>query len=182
MSDSATYDAFISYASADLAFAEEAHRRLVKAGFSVWFDKSRLNPGCDWHKEIEAGCERSRVLLPVLTPRWKVSPWTKFETYGAEAVIPLIVEGDFADTSTPPLTRFQGQALDLSSQDDASWERLFEALRGLLARPAPEKLDRLLKTYSSISGVGRSGMGLGIFEAACKGFISYIPLNRSSKR
>ena len=143
MNEANTYDAFISYASADLAFAEEAHRRLVAAGFRVWFDKARLNPGCDWHKEIEAGCEASRVLLPVLTPRWQKSDWTKFETYGAEAVIPLIVAGNFADTSTPPLTRFQGQALDLSTQDDAAWERLFVALRWLLAQPAPEKMDRL---------------------------------------
>ena len=35
MSDFATYDAFISYASADLAFAEEAYRRLVAVGFCV---------------------------------------------------------------------------------------------------------------------------------------------------
>ena len=58
------YDAFISYASFDLAFSEEANRRLIEAGFRVWFDEARLNPGCEWHREIEAGCEASRVLLP----------------------------------------------------------------------------------------------------------------------
>src|SRR6266480_3051272 len=97
MSESNIYDAFISYASADLIFAAEAQRRLTAAGFHVWFDKTRLNLGCDWHKEIEAGCEASRVLLPVLTPRWQTSEWTKFETYGAEAVIPLLVEGKLDD-------------------------------------------------------------------------------------
>src|SRR4051812_27163735 len=105
MTASPTYDAFISYASPDLTFAEEVHGRLTAAGFRVWFDKARLELGCDWHKEIEAGCEASRVLLPILTPRWKQSEWTKFETYGAEAVIPLIVEGNFKDIATPPLTR-----------------------------------------------------------------------------
>jgi hypothetical protein len=30
------------------------------------------------------------VVLPVLTPRWKRSEWTRYETYGAEAVIPLL--------------------------------------------------------------------------------------------
>lgn len=138
-----TYDAFISYASPDLAFAEEAHRRLTAAGFRVWFDKARLEPGCDWHREIEAGCEASRVLLPVLTPRWKLSDWTKFETYGAESVIPLIVEGEIADIFTPPLTRFQGQAVKFDSEDEAAWERLFAGLRSLLAQPAPDKLARL---------------------------------------
>ena len=143
MNDLKTYHAFLSYASADLAFVEQAHRRLMDAGFSVWFDKARLNPGCDWHKEIEAGCEASRVLLPVLTPRWKQSEWTKFETYGAEAVIPLIVESNFNDVMTPPLTRFQGQALELSPTDEAAWQRLFVALRQLLAKAAPEKAERL---------------------------------------
>ena len=71
-------DCFISYASTDLRFAEELYRRLMEAGFSVWFDKKRLKPGYDWHKEIEQGCESSRVLLPILTPRWKLSEWTRF--------------------------------------------------------------------------------------------------------
>ncbi len=143
MTESLAYDAFISYASPDLAFAEEAHRRLTAGGFHVWFDKARLEPGCDWHKEIEAGCEASRVLLPVLTPRWKQSEWTRFETYGAEAVIPLIVEGSFNDIVTPPLTRFQGQALDLARPDEAGWVRLSSALSALLSRTPPDKVERL---------------------------------------
>jgi len=60
------YDAFISYAAADLTFAERVCRRLTAAGIKVWFDKARLSPGCDWHKEIEAGCEASRVVAPVV--------------------------------------------------------------------------------------------------------------------
>ena len=60
------YDCFISYSSADLVFAEKLHRTLVTEGFRVWFDKVRLEPGYDWHKEIEQGCESSRVMLPVL--------------------------------------------------------------------------------------------------------------------
>ena len=83
------------------------------------------------------------MLLPLLTPRWKLSDWTKFETYGAEAIIPLIVEGEFKDISTPPLTRFQGQAIKLAAAADAAWQRLFAALRSLLAQPAPDKLARL---------------------------------------
>jgi len=137
------FDCFVSYASPDLAFAEALHRRLVAAGFSVWFDKARLKPGCDWHREIEQGCEASRVVLPVLTPRWQLSEWTRFETYGAEAAIPLVVEGRWEDVATPPLGRFQNQALDFASADDAAWQRLFMALRELLARPAPEKAERV---------------------------------------
>ncbi len=141
------YDVFISYASADVAFAEEAYRRLSAAGFRVWFDQARLVPGYDWYREIESGCESSRVVLPVLTPRWKLSEWTKFETYGAEAVIPLLVEGTQKETFTPPLTRFQTQAVGLATTganvDDAAWSRLMESIRKLLAQPPPNKLARL---------------------------------------
>jgi hypothetical protein len=41
------YDCFISYASSDLPYAEELHRRLAGAGLDVWFDRVRLNPGCN---------------------------------------------------------------------------------------------------------------------------------------
>jgi tetratricopeptide (TPR) repeat protein len=131
------YDCFISYASADLNLAEELHRRLTAAGFSVWFDKARLVEGCSWHQEIEAGCEASRVLLPLLTPRWKLAEWTRYETYGAEEVIPLLAEGRWEDVSTPPLARYQNHGLTIGD------ERLFAAIRQLLAQPAPEKSERI---------------------------------------
>lgn len=137
------YDCFISYASPDLALAQEVHRRLVAEGFAVWFDKARLEPGFDWHSEIEAGCEDSRVLLPLLTPRWRLSEWTKFETYGAEAIIPLLCEGSLAEVSTPPLMRFQALELDRFRAPEADWPRLFSALRDALARPRPDKTERL---------------------------------------
>jgi len=81
------YDCFISYASNDLALAKTLHDHLVAAGFTVWFDRIRLKPGFDWYKEIEAGSESSRVILPVLTPDWKRSEWTRFETYGSDTVM-----------------------------------------------------------------------------------------------
>ena len=107
------YDCFISFASPDLEKAEELNRRMIAAGFSVWFDKAHLRErhGSQWHAEIEAGCESSRVVLPVLTPRWKESEWTRYETYGAESVIPIVFEGAWDDVKTPPLTRWQGAAV-----------------------------------------------------------------------
>jgi hypothetical protein len=84
------YDLFISYRSGDLPLAEGLYDRLTRAGLRVWFDKARLRPGCDWHREIEAGCEASRIILPVLTPRWRESEWCRYETYGGEYVMPLL--------------------------------------------------------------------------------------------
>jgi hypothetical protein len=45
---------FISCASGDFDRAAALHARRVAEGRKVWFDKLRLTPGCDWHKEIEA--------------------------------------------------------------------------------------------------------------------------------
>ena len=134
------YDCFISYASPDLAKAEELNRRLVAAGFSVWFDKVHLRErhGSQWHAEIEAGCESSRVVLPVLTPRWKQSEWTRYETYGAEAVIPIVFEGTWDDVKTPPLTRWQGAAMGTHD-----WDLLIQSIRGLLAQAPPDKTTRI---------------------------------------
>jgi hypothetical protein len=119
------YHCFISYASSDLGFAERLHRRLVAAGFSVWFDKVRLRPGCNWHREIESGCEESKVVVPVLTPRWKGSEWTRFETYGAEFLVPLLFEGTFEDVATPPLTRFQAHTIDVTQETEGQWAALY---------------------------------------------------------
>ena len=137
------YDCFISYASADLAYAEILHQRLVAAGFSVWFDKARLREGCDWHREIEDGCEASRVLLPVLTPRWQLSEWTRYETYGAEAIVPVVAEGEWNKIATPPLTRVQALPISLADRTEAHWQTLFDVVRPVIASPAPQKAERI---------------------------------------
>ena len=107
---SETFDVFISYRSCDLGIAQDLHDRMRREGFSVWFDQARLGedsqrlmPGCKWYTEIEEGCEKSRVILPVLTPDWKTSEWTRFETYGHDAIIPLLFRGEWEEVVTPPL-------------------------------------------------------------------------------
>ena len=135
-------DVFISYKSEDVAHDEALHERLLGAGVRVWFDKARLDPGCNWHKEIEAGCEASRVVLPVLTPDWQKSEWTKFETYGAEVVIPLCYEGSWDEVATPPLKRYQNHRMNLHEPQEADFEKLIAAIRKLLDKPAPEKAAR----------------------------------------
>jgi hypothetical protein len=137
------YDVFISYASEDIAFAQDLNDRLVNEGFKTWFDKVRLYPGFDWYFEIEQGCENSRVILPILTPRWKISEWTKYETYGAEAVIPVLFEGSWNDVATPPLERFQAEVIDIKKQSEADWNRLFTGIRRICDSQFLEKTARL---------------------------------------
>jgi hypothetical protein len=63
---------FISYASGDLDRAATLHRLLAAEGFRVWFDNVRLTPGCDWHKEIAAGCEAARRSRSPVVASWMV--------------------------------------------------------------------------------------------------------------
>jgi tetratricopeptide (TPR) repeat protein len=135
---------FISYASPDLARAEALHARLVAAGFSVWFDRARLNPGCDWHQEIEVGCEAARVILPLMTPNWQKSEWTKYETYASDAVIPVLAEGNAEDVMPPPLRRWNAVALDPLIAEELAWQALLGAIRTKLADPTPERTPRIV--------------------------------------
>src|SRR5215813_8653305 len=138
---SKTYDLFISYKSGNINLASQFYDRLIGEGFSVWFDKARLNPGCKWHAEIEAGCEASRIILPVLTPSWKESEWTKFETYGTEFVIPLLCDGEFEDAAPLPLLEYQ--FIDFRQPDEEIWSKLFASIRKYLDQSPPEKTQRL---------------------------------------
>ncbi len=60
---------FISYARPGLARAAVLHQRLPVEGFDAWFDRMRLTPGYDWHKEIGASSAAARLVLPVMTPQ-----------------------------------------------------------------------------------------------------------------
>ena len=162
-----SYDIFISYQSSDVKLAEELHERLANEGFSVWFDKARLDPGCNWHDEIEKGCEGSRIVLPVLTTRWKDSEWTRFETYGAEAVIPLHYEGEWEDIATPPIMRYQSAVINLKIRDPSDWQKLTESINNLLSKPAPEKAERIahLRYRANQYFVGREAELNKIHEA-----------------
>jgi hypothetical protein len=39
------------------------------------------------------GCDAARVVLPLMTPRWAKSAWTRYETYDHDAIIPALAEG-----------------------------------------------------------------------------------------
>jgi len=106
----------------------------------------------DWHKDIEAGCEASRVILPLITPRWAKSEWTRYETYAHDAVIPVLAEGKLEDVMPPPLRRWNALALDPLAVEEAVWQTLLTAIRTKLAEPAPERASRIVDLPYTASG------------------------------
>jgi hypothetical protein len=136
------HDCFISYRSTDRELAVHVHDRLTAAGFDVWYDRERLAAGDRWNEEIEKACESSRVVLPILTPRWR-SQWTLFETFGAENVIPLLFEGRFEDITPAALHRYQAEAISFADgSSSADWEQLAGKIRSLVAAAPPVREAR----------------------------------------
>ncbi len=136
------YDCFVSYRSTDRAAAEEVHLRLTAVGLKVWWDKVYLEAGMRWHEEIERHCEASRVVLPLLTLEWRESEWTRYETYGAEHILPLLLRGEWAEVAPAPLAAVQGDMLNLAAASDEDWNHLIARIRKLLEEPKPGRDGR----------------------------------------
>jgi TIR domain len=136
------YDCFLSYRSTDRAAADEVYRRLTAAGLKVWWDKVYLEAGMRWHEEIERHCEASRVVLPLLTPEWRESEWTRYETYGAEHILPVLLRCEWAKVAPAPLAAVQGDMLNLATASDEDWNRLIARIRKLLEEPRPGRDGR----------------------------------------
>jgi tetratricopeptide (TPR) repeat protein len=84
------------------------------------------------------------VLLPLITPRWAKSEWTRYETYVHDAVIPVLAEGKAEEVMLPPLRRWNAVVLDPLVTDEAGWQTLLAAIRVKLAEPAPERALRIV--------------------------------------
>jgi len=154
---------FISYASEDEHYARIVVDRLRGAGIEPWFDKVRLRAVSQWLKEIDRARDDSRVILPIITPRWKQKQWTCYETYGAERIIPLLLEGEWRDVATPPLLRFQ--YLTLSNED--SWNDLFEMILEVDGAKPPPRVAPFhsLGQLPALDFVGRKADLSEILEA-----------------
>jgi tetratricopeptide (TPR) repeat protein len=172
------YDCFLSYRRKDAAAAEAIRQRLVAADFKVWWDLVYLKDKYNWHEEIERHCEASRVVIPLLTPEWRHSEWTRYETYGAERVIPLLLRGKWKDVLTAPLAPLQGELLDLKTATPADWERLFQRIRDYRdeKRPVRGSQDRptLMKYRPVDHFVGRDQTMVDLHEKLFSGKLTAL--------
>ncbi|ANZ41723.1 hypothetical protein BBK82_43040 [Lentzea guizhouensis] len=83
----AGYDVFVSYASADEAFAERVARAVeadrsgppLRAFYAPWV----IGPGADIAASLESGLQRSRFVALVISPEALGSPWVRQERFTA---------------------------------------------------------------------------------------------------
>ncbi len=80
MADEFHYDVFLSHSSKDKEVVREVAERLRKDGVRVWFDEWELEPGDSIPAKIEAGLERSRVLVLCMSASAFGSDWAQLES------------------------------------------------------------------------------------------------------
>lgn len=121
--------AFISYAHADVAFAQLVQARLEAQGIDSWMDQPDLKGGQEWLRKIDSSLASSCAVLVILSTHSGVSHYVTYEWAHAMGkgirVIPLLFErgGDFL-----PWIK-QLQYLDFTDPPLHPWQRLFELLR-----------------------------------------------------
>lgn len=79
MSDSFSFDVFLSHSSKDKAVVRSVAERLRTDGLRVWFDEWEIRPGDSIPAKIEEGLERSRVLVLCMSENAFGSDWAQLE-------------------------------------------------------------------------------------------------------
>jgi hypothetical protein len=74
------FDVFLSHSSKDKAVVRALAERLRKDGLRVWFDSWQIRPGDSIPAKIEAGLERSRVLVLCMSANAFGSDWAQLES------------------------------------------------------------------------------------------------------
>ena len=68
---------FVSYSRKQLYFAESVVLNLERAGFDIWFDLQKLNPGIDWSSTLTDGYSNCDKLVFIASKAAIQSPYVQ---------------------------------------------------------------------------------------------------------
>src|SRR5205823_6434286 len=74
------YDAFLSYAGEDRAFAGELAAALTANGLRIWYDQTELRVGDSILKAIDRGLNASGCGVLVISNQFLRKEWPQYET------------------------------------------------------------------------------------------------------
>jgi tetratricopeptide (TPR) repeat protein len=120
---------FLNYASEDRELAVWLHARLVEAGLiEVWLDRTEIEGGERWKKEIDEGLRRTTVLLALLT---KCSidtsrQWIVYERSEAKRLLKPIIPLRF--DAEPPEHLKHLQYVDFADDKSAALSALLNVI------------------------------------------------------
>jgi hypothetical protein len=146
------HDIFISYSTANQAWAESALQLFESQGFSCWMAPRDIRPGLTWASEIVHGISNARLMLLLLSSASNQSRQVAREVQLADSsrlsIIPVLLEavkpeGDFIYfiNNTQWLTALGGTAADHSTTLLAAVKEALEAAPPTPASPgSPETL------------------------------------------
>ncbi|PJF30449.1 MAG: hypothetical protein CUN51_07970 [Candidatus Thermofonsia Clade 1 bacterium] len=61
-------DIFVSYSRANTEFARDLYAKLQSLGFTLWRDRSDMEGGADWWRQIQEAIENVDTMLLILSP------------------------------------------------------------------------------------------------------------------
>ena len=133
MTDSFTYDVFLSHNSQDKPQVLKLAERLKEAGLRVWFDDRVIKPGDDIYLAIERGLDAARVQVLCLSPAALGSEWVTLErstvlfrapTTAGRRFVPILLAA-----CTLPDTLRRYKYVDFRQETPAAFDELLAACR-----------------------------------------------------
>ena len=131
-------DIFLSYAKEDREVARRLSRRLIQAGWTVWWDR-RIPAGRTWRQMLETALREMRCMVVLWSSHSIESDWVKEEAEEArlrKKLVPVLIEAVI-----PPVGFRTIQAADLTDWDGVAESRgvrqLIADLELILGKSAP---------------------------------------------
>lgn len=167
MSDSLTYDVFLSHSSKDKAAVRELAERLRADGLRVWFDEWVIKPGDLVGLIIEKGLDASRTLVLAMSAQAFSSEWVTLERQTALFRDPTNSQRRFIpvrlDSAPIASTLKQFAYVDWRDKTDREYKRLLEACKAHVLAGEPGTKE--VATFRESTLIKGSGTALRAAEA-----------------
>ena len=156
MTDTTTYDVFISHARADKEWVRPLAKNLHNLGLEVFFDEWRMGPGDTLIHSLDQGLRAAKNGVLVVSPTAVSRPFVMVEyaymmeqaIKGQKRLIPVL----YKDAEMPPLLSTRLWVDFRDAEGDLYFKRLDElakALKGVRSGPPP-RMTTSSATSSSV--------------------------------
>ncbi|NTW76716.1 MAG: TIR domain-containing protein [Syntrophaceae bacterium] len=160
------YDIFISHAAEDLKEAQKLRDELYREGWKSFLASENLNEkvgSAEWSAKIDEAIDRSGVVVVIVSPDSRKSPWVEYEWRSVHIdilrgqpgmVIPCCVRGLGPDDLVRALRRYQCIDFRDPSRRLEMFKNLLDLIEGYLKEPIEARKRQTLFRVLSLEGGG----------------------------
>lgn len=160
------YDIFISHAGKDVEEAKKLRNELYREGWKSFLASEDLNEkvgSAEWSAKIDEAIDRSGVVIVIVSPDSRKSPWVEYEWRSVHTdilrgkpgmVIPCCVRGLGPDDLVRALRRYQCIDFRDPSRRPEMLKNLLELIEGYLKEPIEKRQRQTLFSILSLEGGG----------------------------